>query len=138
MYERMLDKKAAPSISEMTAYCGAAAELFTSLNEWLSVVCGTSQQATFPYGSHYGWGIAHRKKQKLMCNIFAEAGAFTVMVRLSDRQYESVYGQLQPYAQAYIDHKYACGDGGWIHYRVTCKEQLDDIRILLAVKCGNK
>lgn len=136
MYERMLDKQTIPTIPEMTAHCGETAGLFTSLNEWLSAVCGTVQQVTFPYGNQYGWGIAHRKSKKLMCNIFPEAGAFTVMVRLSDRQYQSVYQQLQQYAQTYIDHKYPCGDGGWIHYRVTCDEQIDDIRTLLAVKCG--
>ncbi|MCX4316864.1 MAG: hypothetical protein OSJ52_09555 [Lachnospiraceae bacterium] len=32
-------------------------------------------------------------KKKLLCNIFAEAGAFTVMMRLTDAQYETVYGE---------------------------------------------
>lgn len=32
---------------------------------------------------------------------------------------------------------YPCGNGGWIHYRVTCKEQFADITSLLSVKCGN-
>lgn len=33
-----------------------------------------------------------------------------------------------------IDHKYPCGEGGWIHYRVTSREHFDDIRKLLTVK----
>ena len=82
----------------------------------------TEQKIVFPYGNSYGWGIAHRKKNKLICNVFAENNAFTVMVRLSGRQFASVYDQLQEYAQKHIDDKYACGDGGWIHYRVSSKE----------------
>lgn len=33
-------------------------------------------------------------------------------------------------------NEWLCGDGGWIHYRVTCKEHFDDIKKLLAVKCS--
>lgn len=135
MYERMLNKQVTPSIEEMTVYCGENAALFTSLNNWLSETYDTEQDIVFPYGNKYGWGVAHKKKKKLVCNIFAENNSFTVMLRLSDKQFESEYNNLQKYAQKYIDEKYPCGDGGWIHYRVTCKENLDDIEKLLAVKC---
>lgn len=30
-----------------------------------------------------------------MCNIFAEAGAFTLMMRLTNTQYAAVYGELK-------------------------------------------
>lgn len=134
MYERMLNKQVVPTIEEMTSYCGVNAELFTMLNQWLSNQYCTLQETVFPYGNHYGWGIAHRSKKKLLCNIFPEDNAFTVMVRLSDRQFASVYGNMQKYTQEYMDHKYPCGDGGWIHYRVKCKEHLEDIMKLLIVE----
>lgn len=136
MYERMLNKQSVPTIEEMTVYCGDNAELFTLLNEWLSSVYGTVQQITFPYGNQYGWGIAHRKKQKFICNIFAEDNAFTVMMRLSNKQFQSIYNDVQGYTQEYIDNKYPCNNGGWIQYRVICKEHFDDIQKLLAVKCS--
>lgn len=136
MYERMLDKQNEPTIAEMTAYCGESGDLFTLLNEWLSQTYGTVQKSVFPYGNHYGWGIAHRKKQKLMCNIFAEKNAFMVMLRLSDKQFQSIYEQVQTYTKEYIDNQYTCGDGGWIHYRVTCRAHFEDIQKLLAVKCS--
>lgn len=96
----------------------------------------TEQQVTFPYGNKYGWGIAHRKKKKLLCNVFAEKNAFTVMLRLTDKQYESVYERLQDYTKEYIDNKHPCSDGGWIHYRITHKEHFDDIKLLLSMKCA--
>ena len=136
MYERMLEKHVAPSLADMTAYCGEKAELFAQINEWLSKTYGTEQKIVFPYGNHYGWGVAHRKKNKLICNVFAENNAFTVMVRLSDKQFESAYSQVQPDTREQIDHKYLCGDGGWIHYRVTCSAQYDDIQTLLSAKCA--
>ncbi len=136
MYERMLDKQTTPSKEEMKKYCGENSERFSLLNEWLTASFGTEQKIVFPYGNSYGWGVAHKKKSKLICNVFAENGAFTVMMRLSDKQYKSVYGKLQEYTRECIDNKYPCGDGGWIHYRVTCKENFEDIKILLNVKCS--
>ena len=103
----------------------------------MSLPSKESEQAiTFPYGNQYGWGIAHRKNKKLICHVFAEENAFAVMMRLSNKQFESIYSQVRTYTREQIDHKYPCGDGGWIHYRVACKENFDDIQKLLTVKCS--
>lgn len=134
MHERMLEKKVEPTIEKMTAYCGDSSELFTMLNEWLTNQYGTIQEIVFPYGNHYGWGIAHRAKKKLICNIFPENNAFSVMARLSNEQFLSVYKNVQKYTKDYIDNKYPCSDGGWVHYRVICEEHLEDIKKLLVVK----
>lgn len=136
MYDRMLNKKIVPTIEEMTAYCGENAELFSAINTWLSDTFQTEQKVVFPYGNQYGWGIAHRIKNKLICNVFAEENAFTVMMRLSNKQYESVYEQLRGDTKECIDHKYPCSDGGWIHYRVLGKGHFHDIQKLLSVKCS--
>lgn len=68
----MLDKTAVPTIDELSAYCGKTAELFAQLNDWLSETYSTAKKIVFPYGNSYGWGIAHKKEQKPICNIFAE------------------------------------------------------------------
>lgn len=135
MYERMLNKQMMPTIEEMTEYCGENAERFTTLNEWLSLSFGTEQKVVFPYGNHYGWGIAHKKKNKFICNVFAEKDAFTVMMRMSNKQYEALYNQLTKYTQEFIDNKYPCGEGGWIHYRIASQEHVEDVQKLLSEKC---
>ena len=56
--------------------------------------------------------------------------------RVKEAILKSNYDKLQKYTQEHIDNKYPCSDGGWIHYRVTCKEHFDDIKILLSVKCS--
>lgn len=134
MYERMLDKTAVPTMAELTAYCGETAELFARLNDWLTQTCGTVKEVVFPYGNKYGWCVAHKKKQKLVCNLFAERGAFTVMLRLPNAQFDSIYDKVGTNTRQYIDNKYPCGDGGWIHYRVTRLEHFDDMKTLLKVK----
>lgn len=136
MYERMLDKQTKPTMEEMTAFCGETAEYFSFLNDWLIDTFETETAIAFPYGNKYGWGVSHRIKKKLICYIFAESHAFTVMMRLSDRQYAEIYETLQDYAKKYIDNRYPCGDGGWIHYRITSEMQVADIQKLLERKCS--
>lgn len=104
MYERMLDKQNKPAFDDMAAYCGKGMELFIRINEWLSDTCSTVQEITFPYGNKYGWAVAHRKKKKLICNVFAENGAFTVMIRLSNAQFHLVYDQVEKETQECIDN----------------------------------
>lgn len=135
MYERMLSKQEKPTVEEMTEYCGENSERFAMLNEWLTASFGTEQRQVFPYGNSYGWGIAHKVKSKLICNVFAENNSLTVMMRLSDKQWQGVYDRVQKYTQEHIDSRYPCGDGGWIHYRITSQEHFEDIKTLLAVKC---
>ena len=137
MHERLLNKSETPTIEAMTTYCAGTGELFTELNEWLSSEYNTIKAVVFPYGNSYGWGISHRDKGKLVCNVFPENGAFSVMLRLSDKQFGTVYDKLGVYARNYVDNKYPCNGGGWIHYRVTCKDQFADIQTMLAIKCGS-
>lgn len=134
MYERMLNKDVKPTVAEMTEYCAENAERFCAINDWLGANFCTEKKVVFPYGNKYGWGIAHYKNRKLICNIFPENGAFTVMMRLTNRQYESIYDCVKKYTQEYIDKKYSCSDGGWIHYRVVCKEHYEDVLKLLKLK----
>ena len=134
MYERMLDKQVKPTMEEMTSFCGENGNYFVLLNEWLQDIYGTEPQIEFPYGNKYGWGVAHRKGKKFLCNVFAEKNAFTVMMRLTNKQYATVYEQVHKRTQEYIDNKYPCGDGGWIHFRIISKEDIDDIKLLLSAK----
>lgn len=72
MYERMLDKTLTPTLADLTAWCSDNAENLTRLNDWIAANFSLEQKIVFPYGKRYGWGIAHRKKSKLICNVFAE------------------------------------------------------------------
>lgn len=137
MYDRMLDKQHKPTFDAMADYCDKGMELFIRINEWLSNVCNTTQEISFPYGNNYGWAVTHRKKKRLICNVFAEHDAFTVMIRLSNEQFHLLYGQMEKETQECFDNKYPCGDGGWLHYRVTGDAHFCDIQKMLKLKCSS-
>ena len=136
MYERMLDKKAEPSMPELVAHCGICGDMFADINGYLTKEFETETEIRFPYGNHYGWSVKHKKKSRLICDIFAEADAFTVMLRLTDKQFAAVYDGLLDGTKEVVDNRYPCGEGGWIHYRVTDRKQLEDAKLLLRVKLG--
>ena len=134
MYERMLDKQTVPTMETLTAYCGENGACYAQLCGMLEQACGAQGTIVFPYGNRYGWGVSFRQKKKLVCNVFAENGAFTVMMRLSDAQFGGVQDSLGADARACVAHRYPCGDGGWVHVRVTEAAHLADVLRLLRAK----
>lgn len=134
MHERMLDKQHQPTMDQFLEHCGKARELFQVLDAYLTDDLKTEKMLRFPYGNSYGWGMKYALKSKHICDVFAEKDAFTVMLRLSNKQFETCYDQLTDDTKEYIDHKYPCGDGGWIHDRVLTEQHLVDIKKLLQLK----
>lgn len=138
VYERMLDRSMKPTMGDMAAYCGERSGQFERLNAYLRERYQTAQEIRFPYGNSYGWCVSHRLGKKLVCDVFAEAGSFTVMLRLANAQFDEAYGHVTEYTRRCIDGKYPCGEGGWIHYRVLCDEHLADAERMLDIKCSTK
>ncbi len=134
MYERMLNKTTQPTHAEMEAFCGECGKAFLCFNRYLDEELGCMSEIRFPYGNSYGWSVTHRRGKKLVCDVFAEAGAFSVMIRLTNKALDDIYPSLSEYAQKCVDVKYPCGEGGWLHYRVSEPEQLEDIKRLAALK----
>lgn len=134
MYERMLDKSARPTLEQMTAYCGEAGPWYQRLCSFLEGQAEIEGEIRFPYGNHYGWGVSYRRGKKLICTLFCEDGAFTMMLRLSNAQYAAVYDKLSAGAQQVVDARYPCSDGGWIHLRVLGQTQFEDAKKLLSLK----
>ncbi|MDD3243495.1 MAG: DUF3788 family protein [Eubacteriales bacterium] len=134
MFERISAEESAPSYEEMTAHCGAAAAFFTAFNSALSDTWDTEQILRNPYGKKYGWGVGHRRKGKHLCDVFPEVGAFTLMIRLSNAQMDTVLSGLSARAQREWEGKYPCGDGGWLHFRVCTQADLEDALVLMQAK----
>lgn len=138
MFERMLDKNNKPSWEEFFSYCGRCKKLLIDLDAFIMSIDGLDKLIRFPYGNNYGWGIKYSKKNRHICDIFAEKEAFTIMIRLSDEQFEKFYPDMSIYTKELIDNRYPCGNGGWIHYQVKSIEYLTDIKTLLQMKINNK
>lgn len=138
MFERMLNKNNKPSWEEFYSYCGRCKELLMDFDAFIMDFDGLDKLIRFPYGNKYGWGIKYSKKNKHICDLFAEKEAFTIMIRLNDEQYNKLYPALSLYTKELIDNRYPCGNGGWIHYRVESAEYLADIKTILQMKINNK
>lgn len=135
MYGRMLDKNKKPTMDEFISYIGENGHLFIKLNEYLTSTLGLKALLRFPYGNHYGWGVKYSVKNKHICDVFAENNAFTVMIRLTDKQFQGVYSNVTDGTKKLIDNKYPCGEGGWIHLRVlTENSDLADVITIIQAK----
>jgi hypothetical protein len=91
----------------------------------------------FPYGNKYGWGVKYSRKNKHICDVFAENGAFAAHFRMANNAMDTVYNGLSDYSKDIWKRKYPCGDGGWLNFRVLNSEHLDDLKIILRAKNGN-
>lgn len=138
MHERMLDKQHEPTYEEFVEYCGNCKNLFKEADFFLIKELKAEKVMRFPYGKSYGWGMKYFIKSKHICDIFAEKDAFTVMIRLTDIQFEEIYNEVNTYTREYINNKYPCGSGGWIHYRVLTECHLEDMKKILQLKVKNK
>ncbi|MDD3400975.1 MAG: DUF3788 domain-containing protein [Eubacteriales bacterium] len=138
MYERMLDKQQKPTYEEFINYLGNTKSLFEQLDNYLLLDLKSEKQLRFPYGNKYGWSMKYFIKRSHICDIFAEKGAFSVMLRLTNKQFLEVYNTMSEYTKQFIDDKYPCGEGGWIHYRVLNPNNLQDIIVLLQLKVGKQ
>ena len=134
MYERMLDKQISPSFTDMISYCGDAGGLWMVVDEYLKDTYELKGCIRFPYGNKYGWSMKYSYKNNLICDIFAEKSAFMVLVRVPNDVIQSLYGELSDYAKNVWDDKYPCGNGGWLKYRITDKDQLQDLIKILDIK----
>jgi hypothetical protein len=133
----MLDKQTKPLFDEMISYCGEAGKLWLELNEYLKDKLELKDCIRFPYGNKYGWSVKYSLRSKHICDAFAENGAFMVLIRISNAAIEPIYNELSDYAKAVWDNKYLCGSGGWLNYRVTDNNQLQDLIKIIETKANN-
>jgi hypothetical protein len=134
----MLDKQTTPLFDEMISYCGEAGKLWSELDGYLKDKLEMKGFIRFPYGNKYGWSVKYSLKSKHICDVFAENGAFMVLIRISNDAMEPIYNALSDYAKVVWDNKYPCGSGGWLNYRVTGNEQLQDLMKIIKAKANNR
>ena len=139
MYERMLDKSQSPAPEQVREHMGTDAYGRLEMMEAsMRARYQLGKELRFPFGNSYGWGYKYSHKSTHLCYAFFEKGAFTVTLQINDKQapiVESMLGAMSTKAAGLWKDRYPCGEhGGWIHYRVTCDGDLDDIYQLLSAK----
>lgn len=134
MYERLLDKTLSPSFTDLLKYSGACSDLWVELDDYLQSEYSAEQQIRFPYGNKYGWSTKYSLKNRHICDVFAENGAFALHFRVNNDCLNTVYDGLSDYSKKICDEKYPCGEGGWLTYRVLSQEHLIDVKKILLAK----
>lgn len=134
MYERMLNKQEQPTFENLIAYCGDSGGQWLALENYLQTEFDASKLIRFPYGKDYGWGVKYSRKNKHICDIFAENGAFTVFFQISSAAIDSMYSDMDEYAKGIWKDKYPCSSGGWVHFRVLNNEQLESVKKIIQAK----
>jgi hypothetical protein len=138
MYERMLNKQIVPTDDAIKDFIGEkAVENLNSIINAMKNVFEITMELKFPYGNKYGWGYRiGNAENKFLFNMFFEKGSITIMLRTEIKTEKEIekYHKLTEEGKQYWENKYPCGNGGWIHYRVTNKKQLKDIGIFLSIK----
>jgi hypothetical protein len=134
MYERMLDKQNEPSFNDLIHYCGESGSLWLEFDKYLENEYSAQKQVRFPYGKHYGWSVKYSRKSKHICDVFAENNAFTVFAKISNDNFRAINENLSDYSKKIYEHKYPCGNGGWINFRVLSRDHLIDIIEIIRTK----
>ena len=139
MYERLTDKNNPPSIDFIETFIGERnCSILMQLETFLSSKYSLLREMKFPFGSNYGWGYKYSHKSSHLCYVFFESGAFTVTLQIGDNcvpKLEQILPHLSEKARDLWQNRYPCGSlGGWIHYRVTDANELNDIFEFIKVK----
>jgi len=134
MYERMLDKQITPSFDDLINYSGESGTLWLELDKFFDEKFFAAKIIRFPYGNKYGWSVKYSQKSKHICDVFAENGAFTVLIRIANKEMDTIYEGLTDYSKSLWGNKYPCNDGGWLNFRVLNGEQLDDLKKIICAK----
>lgn len=137
MYERMLNKEIEPSLKEMYEVIGTdGAGILEDFEQFLRSSYDIVTELRFPFGSKYGWGIKFSHRTKHLCYVFPENGSFTVMTQIGAEavKLEARLDTFLPRTQELWKHRYPCGQGGWVHYRVLDRKEIEDIKELIRLK----
>jgi len=136
--ERMLDGSGQPDTESVAAWLGASEyRHWTRLLEFIEAnYPGVFTPDWIFGGKKYGWGLRF-KKSKSFCTLIPERNRLVVQIVFGGAErakVEKILSELTPsvrkaYAEAMTYH-----DGTWLALAANCKEALDDIEKLLAVK----
>src|SRR5512138_2119462 len=141
-YERLTDKNAQPSDSDMIHVIGLPlADAWTGLQRFLVDTYNIVPLLQYG-GKRYGWNVQHRLKSgRPLCEIYPECGSFTALVVLGKKELEQAMQRLDsfgPTVRQRLQDTPHYHDGSWVYIRVTdpqtCQKDVADIEELVLIK----
>lgn len=141
MHERMMDKTAQPTDTDMTDWIGQPiAEAWTALRRFL-VETYAIEPVYNSGGKRYGWNIQHRAGSKPLCEMYPEHGSCTALVILGKAELEQALSRLDTFGATVrqaLTNSPRYHDGCWMYIRVsdplTCQQDVQEIQQLILIK----
>ena len=136
MYERLKDKNVPPTYDDYMLYIGISRDLFVKIDSFL--VSEFNADKTIKFSAHDRcWGIDYRTKKDVIGMLYFEKDAFMAVIRLDSEGINSTYNELSSYTKNCIENS-PYRHNGYIEYRVTNPEQIDDLKAILTCRVSRK
>lgn len=136
-YKRLLDKNAIPDEEILVNTIGQPLiELWNRLKAFLDENYDFQPELHY-YGLKYGWCYKYRRKNKTLCVLFPETGAFTVLVTLGKKEIEKIENNINSFnrkTQRVFNEAYQYHDGKWVYRRVLNGGDLEDVIAMIKIK----
>lgn len=134
-FVRMLDKRERPTFEDLISYCGDSGNILRKLNKRLEYKYRAARSICFPFGKD-GWCIRYQRNNKKICEVFAENGAFDLVIRMPNILMDTIYNELSDYAKDIWDNRHLCRNinESRISFRVVNMEQYYDLEKIIREK----
>jgi len=129
-----------PSLNEIYETIGKESILYLEkLHQFMIDSYELSIRLKFRFGSDHGWCYKYCHKNKHICYVFFEKGAFTVIIQIGESQLNKLYNKLNSlslegkdtWKNQYLYGKY------WLNYRILSNKNLEDIKSIIAIKMNS-
>lgn len=129
-----MNREHRPTEGEILDALGPFAPHWRRLTTYLDEAYGI--EPTFgPPSKNYGWDVKYRKGGKTLLSLTPDAGGFTALVVLGEKETEAVRElDLGEYVRRVFDEARQLRDGRWLFVRVESDRDVQDVEALLRVK----
>lgn len=130
----MLNKQIIPSLKDIYETVGKKSILYLeNLHQFMINSHELSIRLKFGFGNNRRWCYKYCHKNKNICYVFFEKGAFTVIIQMDKNQLNKLY-PISSGPKNIWKHQYVYGKVCWLNYRILNNKNLDDIKSIISAK----
>jgi hypothetical protein len=134
--ERWVDRSHPPQEAELLAGLGECSAVWSELRTAIEARYGLTGDLVFG-GNKYGWQYHYRAGGRTLCDLYPEAGSFTVQVVLGGKERLQAIGRIEQFSPGMRNLIIATPpyhDGQWLGIHLPEVATVEDVLLLLALK----
>ncbi len=136
-YQRLLNKEDVPTEKRIRNAIGVKTiKFWDEIRKYLDSNYDFMPELDF-MGKKYGWSFRYRRKNKTLCVLFPESGAFTVLITMGKKEIEEANNNFSAFnksTQRVFSDARQYHDGKWIYKRVLNNSDCRDAELLITIK----